>query len=197
MRGRKKEETWKIDRAIFNEVMKERGLSIRKIDKEKKYLTDSTIRRGLKNGFRKEVLFELAKRLDIDPEWLTGKAQNDLRQIITKEENLEKLLNWRRHPYDERLIQRRGSPFSEIVEPLLSRFGIKIDEYNKISQDERSDLEDDISILVRVAIIKNLINRKEILDPVLVQDSLIQDALSLFATPEFSKVYDDWIVYPN
>lgn len=136
----------KIDPEWFKWVIHRLDSSIRKLGADADIdRTEKTILRAVKSGtIRPELLDQIAKKLDVYPDYLAGRYAWTLNLDIMKEEGVldywrEHYLNPKQFPYKLAEQLRLGS-YRQLIDTLLIH-GISEAEYKGLSWDKRHELE--------------------------------------------------------
>ncbi len=138
-----------IDKDIFIEVLKYKGISIRKLGDVKSIdCTERTIRRSL-HDMRMTPIFldQIAKYLDIDPRYLSGELHRKARSVtnqVLKEQWLRRL-NPHNYPYFRKVQDdQRMRPIKELLESLFSLFDISYNQFESLEFEKQYDLQHEI-----------------------------------------------------
>ena len=196
--GRKKIDKIVIDRAVFMEVLKDRNISINNIA-EILGISDKTIRRGFSTGINPDLLEKIGEIVNVDPEWLSGSAQKELRKLISKPENIKRLSkysDWRTHPFDRLAQERKRIDLGEYIKGIVQKLGVTMPEYEKLYEGEKTFLETEICVLIQVALIRNLHGHEGVLNPYLTQPELIQKTNQLLERTEYIDIFDALSIKP-
>ena len=136
----------KIDPEWFKWVIHRLDSSIRKLGADADIdRTEKTILRAVKSGtIRPELLDQIAKKLDVYPDYLAGRYAWTLNLDIMKEEGVldywrEHYLNPKQFPYKLAEQLRLGS-YRQLIDTLLIH-GISEAEYKGLNWDKRHELE--------------------------------------------------------
>ena len=136
----------KIDPEWFKWVIHRLDSSIRKLGADADIdRTEKTILRAVKSGtIRPELLDQIAKKLDVYPDYLAGRYAWTLNLDIMKEEGVldywrEHYLNPKQFPYKLAEQLRLGS-YQQLIDTLLIH-GISEAEYKGLNWDKRHELE--------------------------------------------------------
>ncbi len=145
-----KVKTEPVNKDIFLKVLKAKGSSIKKLDKERTVTcSDKTIRRSLNNGgMRRIYIDQIARHLDVDPRLLTGEM---IRGAFLATSSLEKnlylspLRHIDKYPYFRAEQDRlRKEAMSETIKRVLSLFEISMDQFNEMTFDKQYVFQHDL-----------------------------------------------------
>ena len=137
--------------SCFDAAMKLRGTSIRKLGAIEGGVgwSDQTIRRARKSGeISAELLDALAKRLDVAPDYLTGKYARDFSKLFSEPLDakstaiLDGMLIPERFPY--LMGQDRDNLFDRYIDGILMIHDISFRQYLELSTDSKRQFELDI-----------------------------------------------------
>lgn len=137
--------------SCFDAAMKLRGLSIRKLGTIEGGVgwSDKTIRRARKREeISAELLDALAKRLDVAPDYLTGKYARDFSKLFPEPFDaestaiLERMLAPERFPY--LMSQNRTDLYDRYIDGILMLHDISFRQYSEMSADSKRQFELDI-----------------------------------------------------
>lgn len=137
--------------SCFDAAMKLRGTSIRKLGAIEGGVgwSDKTIRRARKRGeISAELLDALAKRLDVAPDYLTGKYARDFSKLFPEPLDaestaiLEGMLAPERFPY--LMSQHRTDLYDRYIDGILMIHDISFRQYSEMPADSKRQFELDI-----------------------------------------------------
>lgn len=135
-----------IDKDIFMEVIRSKGSSIRKLGGEKLNICDErTIRRSLhEKKMTPSILEKIAKHLDIDPRYLSGKFHREISSIKNQDikEQWLKRLKPINYPYiGKALDDQHKIPIEEFFEKMFSLFDISNNQYESLELEKQYELQ--------------------------------------------------------
>lgn len=137
--------------SCFDAAMKLRGTSIRKLGAIEGGVgwSDKTIRRARKSGeISAELLDALAKRLDVAPDYLTGKYAGDFSKLFPEPLDAEStailvaMLVPERFPY--LMSQHRADLYDRYIDGILMIHDISFRQYSEMPDDSKRQFELDI-----------------------------------------------------
>lgn len=145
-----------VIREVFDQVLKKKKSSIRKLGAEKSITcTEKTIRRELKSGgLREQYIDQIARFLDVDSRLLTGELVR--KTFETKEKFFLYLLeNIDYYPYfrgEHEKMNREN--MSETIKRILSLFQISYEQFSSKDFDEQCEFQQDLFTAILPVIYK-------------------------------------------
>lgn len=145
-----KVKTEPVNKEVFLKVLRAKGSSIKKLDKEGTVTcSDKTIRRSLNSGSMRWIYIDqIARCLNVDPRLLTGEM---LRGAFLATSKLEKnlylspLRHIDQYPYFRAEQDRlRKEEIGETIKRVLSLFEISMDQFNEMTFDKQYDFQHDL-----------------------------------------------------
>lgn len=138
-----------IDKNVFMEVIKYKGVSIRKLgDVESIDCTERTIRRSLnENKMTPIFLDQIAKHLDIDPRYLSGELHRKARSFTNKvlKEQWLKRLEPHNYPYFRKVQDNQHmKPIKDILESMFSLFDISYNQFESLEFEKQYKLQHEL-----------------------------------------------------
>jgi len=138
-----------IDKDIFMEVIHYRRTSIRKLGNVEPFIcTERTIRRSLhEEKMTPSLLKQIAKHLDIDPSYLSGKLHRKARAVtdkVLKDQWLKRLIP-HNYPYLRAVQDDQNTiPFNEFIEKMFSLFDISYNQFESLEFEKKYELQYEI-----------------------------------------------------
>lgn len=138
-----------IDKEIFMKVLAYKKLSIRKLGNVVSIsCTERTIRRSLsEKKMTPNLLDRIARYLDIDPSYLSGKYHREANLVENQDlkKHLLKRLNPHDYPYFRKVQDdQRKKPIIDFFERMFSLFDISYNQFSSLEIEKQFELQHDI-----------------------------------------------------
>ena len=152
MREKKKKITF--NREIFDTAMKRKKYSLSKLSIQcSENVSEGMLRRARSEGkIEIDILDEIAKRLNVDPYWLSGQYL-EMFPFLKLDKEFLRLEN---HPYVENNVKKTEIDSRIYFLELLSAHGITEEQFQMLSEEERIRFYEDLGQSMEKIILKYL-----------------------------------------
>ena len=147
-----------VNRERFNEAMKLRKTSIRKLGEDCKIdRNEKTIRRYLSEGkMPPDLLDRIGKHLNVDPDYISGIHGMEVKN--KNDEHIESVLNSQlraeRFPYPELMKEQVSLGYERYFEDVLLMHDISMSQFFALSVEKRQELQLEIERAITSTILK-------------------------------------------
>jgi len=145
---------------VLLEALNANNTSIRKLDLDHNFVwSASTINRALRLGASEALLNDLGKRLNVDPDYLSGKYHSQIEKINDKNTRkaLFNSLNVHKFPYIKKLQRDKIDGdfiYSKMIDYMLISHNISTSQFDEMTIDDKRAFQ----IEMENAIVKVLLN---------------------------------------
>lgn len=146
-----------INRARFDETLKLRGSSIRKLGQAYNEIgrDEKSIRRYLREGFPTDILDLIGKYLDVEPAYLSGKYDKEIEKIKDPDlrDILKRQLRPNKFPYLMAQTRQQGF-YDRYFESILTIHGISEQQFSALTPGQQKQLRLDMEAAITHVISK-------------------------------------------
>lgn len=178
-----------INRKIFQIALKYNNLSIRKLAVDNVVdVNERTIRRALNAGeINPDILNKIAKRLNVDPYWLTGET---LKLVPSLENRNPEYMHPKSHPYNECMENRKNINISEHFEQILNLHGIPMSLFNKLPETKQNGFHMELDLIINLLILKYFSDLAKEDNPFLRNKELVSMATEILSGDTYNKMFE-------
>lgn len=177
-----------INRQLFDAARNYQGISMTELSKLPEIGVDEkTIRRIRKSQTTNSKMLNLiAKHLNVDPYWLTGKTLT----ILPSLKHDANYMDPANHPYSEIREQRKFIDSTKLLQDILILHGISNDQFELLSEDQRNGFQMELDLVIQIVIFNYFSPLAKDDDPFLSNKELYQLSIEALNTKAYQKLFE-------
>lgn len=177
-----------INRQLFEAAMKYRKISMAALaSKSGIEVHEKTIQRIKQTQMTNaKMLNMLAKELNVDPDWLSGR----LLKIFPSLKNNKEYLNPAKHPYNEVRKQMDSIDMPQLLRDILVWHGVSADQYQLLPEEQREAFKMELDLAIQMVIFCYLGPVAKESDPFLSNQELRELSLEVLKSEAYGKLFD-------